>query len=445
MVRESRMKEQMRVREPLAPRINREELGGVTAPRLAVPVSLPLAGKAVAIVHPAWHSCGSHQVFVSQARAYRSLGAKVISFAIADTPGWDGSRASKAYLAATGDLEADARLFASMPLRRILNGGFLRAGKQWLHGNDAAMRVEIARRAVIPAASTLVPRLDLIHCNHFFCMPAAVRLRERHACPILLDTHDLQARQYALRNRSRLRLPPAASYEEMLEIELDAMRPADVLIHLNDEEAAAFKNLVPDKRHALLYPAIDAMPAGLGGADSIIVASANYPNFLSLRWFLREVLPLAPSVPVQILGNIDREVQSRAPDLYKAHSALFRGRVEVGDLHTAYRGASAVLLPATAGHGISIKTIEALSCGAPLIATSLAFRGLGIDVAGLANVTVAEDGRAFAVAMRRAHANRNVPGDSRQHAASRQIYEARFALDAYRKSLWAIVEETVKA
>ncbi len=100
------------------------------------------------------------------------------------------------------------------------------------------------------------------------------------------------------------------------------------------------------------------------------------------------MLPLAPDVPVQILGNIDRELHSRAPGLYKAHAASFRGRV--GDLHDAYRSAAAVLLPATAGHGISIKTIEALSCGAPLIATPLAFRGLGIDTEHLPNVTVAE-------------------------------------------------------
>ena len=327
-----------------------------------------------------------------------------------------------------------------MPLQKIFNGGFLRAGKQWLHGNDAAMRVAVAQRVVIPVPSALTAQIDLIHCNHFFCMPVAVRLRERHACPILLDTHDLQARQYALRNRDRLRLPPSAAFEEMLEIELDAMRPADVLIHLNDEEAAAFKELVPDKRHALLYPAVEAMPVGLGGHECIIVASANYPNFLGLRWFLREVLPLTESVPVAILGNIDREVRSRAPDLYKTHAALFRGRVEVEGLYDAYRRASAVLLPATAGHGISIKTIEALSCGAPLIATSLAFRGLGIEMSALANVTVAEDGRAFAAAMRRVHANRLVPAGNRQLAATRRVYEERFAFDVYRLSLWAIVQ-----
>ena len=136
------MTDEMWAREPLAPRMNGDDLGGGSG----APASLPLAGRVVAIVHPAWHSCGSHQVFVSQARAYRSLGAKVVSLAIADTPGCvDGSRASKVYIGATDDLEADARLFAGIPLRKILNGGFLRAAKQWLHGNDAAMRVEVTR------------------------------------------------------------------------------------------------------------------------------------------------------------------------------------------------------------------------------------------------------------------------------------------------------------
>jgi glycosyltransferase involved in cell wall biosynthesis len=413
-----------------------------TEPTVAFP--RPLAGKVVTIVHPAWHSCGSHQVFVSQARAYRSLGAKVASLALADAPGCvDGSRACRAYFGATSDLEADIRVLAGMPLQKIVNPRFLHAGRQWLHGNFAATWLAAARLAAVPEELTSLPRIDLIHCNHFFCMPAAVRLRERHGCPILLDTHDVQARQYALRNRKGLALPPAVSYDEMLAIELDAMRPADILIHLNGEESAAFEKLLPEKRHALLYPAIGAMPAGAGGGDAIIVASANYPNFLGLRWFLREVLPLAPAVPVQIFGNIDHAFRWRAPWLYQAHRRLFRGRVGPEDLRDAYRDAAAVLLPATAGHGISIKTIEALSCGAPLIATPLAFRGFAIDAAGIPNVVIAEDAAGFAAAMRRAHAQRHLPGFDRKSSATRQLYQQHFAFGAYSKSLKAIVDKAL--
>jgi polysaccharide biosynthesis protein PslH len=409
------------------------------------PLVLPLTGKTVAIVHPAWHSCGSHQVFVSQAQAYRSLGAKVITVAIADAPGASaGSNRHKTYMAATADLKADMRLFAGIPLHGVLNPRFLRAAWRWLHGNFAEILVETAKLVRIPKALVLVARVDLIHCNHFFCMPMAIGLRERHDCPIVLDTHDLQARQYVLRNHAGFALPPVARYEDMLEIELAAMRAADILVHLNDEEAEAFQKLVPEGRHALLYPAINAMPAGPGGGDLIIVASANSANRLGLVWFLKEVLPLAPCVPIRILGNIDGALRWSAPRLFKAHARLFRGRVEAEELQDAYRNAAAVLLPATAGHGISIKTIEALSCGAPLIATPLAFRGLGVNAAGLPNVTIAEDAAGFAAALRRAYAARYLPGASREFAATRRIYQQHFAFDAYRHSLWAIVGRLVK-
>ena len=248
----------------------------------------------------------------------------------------------------------------------------------------------------------------------------------------------------SLRNRAGWALPPVARYEDMLAIELDAMRVADILLHLNDEEAATFQKLVPEGRHALLYPAVNPMPAGPGGGDLIIVASANAANLLGLVWFLKEVLPLAPCIPVRILGNIDQEIRRRAPSLFKAHAGLFRGRVEAEELRDAYRNAAAILLPATAGHGISIKTIEALSCGAPLIAAPLAFRGLGIDAASLPNVTIAEDAAGFAAALRRAYADRHLPGTSRELAPTRRIYQQRFVFDAYRKSLWALAERLVE-
>ncbi len=405
---------------------------------------LPLSDKTILLVHPAWHSCGSHQVFACQARAYHSLGAKVISLAIADSPfSGGGSRASEAYLAATGDLEADLRIFARTPLRKIWLIGFLRVGWQWLAGNYAATRLAVVRRAIIPNVIAAVPQIDLIHCNHFFCMPIAARLRAQYKCPVLLETHDLQARQYALGDRP-FRLMPRPSYEKMLALELNAVRSAELLVHLNAEEAAAFEELLPGKRQALLYPAADAMPAGEGGGDAIIVASANYPNFLGLSWFLKEVLPLAPNVPVQIFGNIDRLLCKHAPRLLKEHASLFRGRVEIAKLRDAYQNASAVLLPATAGHGISVKTIEALSCGAPLIATPLAFRGFPAGAADLPNVTVTEDAASLAASLRNAYERRHVPDLARASSPTRRFYERHFAFNVYSEALRAIVDKLLE-
>ena len=405
----------------------------------------PLAGKIVAIVHPVWHSGGSTRVFAAQVRAYNWLGAKTASLALDDKPGCvDGSRASRAYLAQTADVEASVRGFAGMPLRGVWTPRFLSAAKKWLHGDYAATWMASAQLAAMPKAIAELPRIDLIHCNHFFCMPAALRLSARHGCLILLETHDVQARQFVLRNRAGLWLRPLASYKEMLAAELDAMRAADVLIHLNTSEAAEFQELLPEKRHVLLYPAVAAMPAGRGGGEAVIAASANIANFFSVRWFLQEVLPLAPEVPVRIYGTITRKLRWRTPLLLKKHSNLFMGRVEDEVLCDAYRTAAAVLLPTTAGHGISIKTIEALSSGAPLIAMPLAFRGFPEGAANLPNVTIVEDAAGFAAALRSAHAQRHVPDLGRESSPTRRFYEKHFGFAAYCRSLLAIAGEALQ-
>ncbi len=60
-------------------------------------------------------------------------------------------------------------------------------------------------------------------------------------------------------------------------------------------------------------------------------------------------------------------------------------------------------------------------------------------------MTVTEDGPAFAAALRRAHADRHLRGASRASAATRKIYEERFAFAAYRNALMAIVKEAAQA
>ncbi|WP_091679298.1 glycosyltransferase [Methylocapsa palsarum] len=410
----------------------------------------PLRGRTVLLVHPAWHSCGSHQVFVSQARAYRALGARVLSLAVADAPGAnEGSRAHKAYFAATEDLECDARFYTGMSLISVLKPSFLQAVKGWLHGNFAGILVASTELAPIPAALAATARIDLIHCNHFFCMPAALSLRRGGPCPVLLETHDLQARQYALRNEVGWTLPPAAAFEEMLAIEQAAMRTADVLVHLNDEEFRIFQKMLPDQRHALLYPAVAPIEAPARGTPSglILVASANHANFLSTVWFLEKVLPAAPEVPVRIIGNIDREIRARAPKLWRQHEALFCGRID--DLDAAYGEAAGVLLPTIEGHGVSIKTIEAMSSGAPLIATPLAFRGMGLDPVEFGNVALALKAEDFAAAMRRACEAPPPQGIVLAHGRSgsdtRKAYERIFAPEAYQEALRALVTPLLPA
>lgn len=397
----------------------------------------PLAGKTIAVVHAPWHSCGTHQVVVSQLKTYKKLGARVISIAVTDDVGFTAPRGPRwrGYLAATQDLPADARYFSTTPFAALVTTKLLFDGwSRMLRGDHASWLIEVMKRAPIPNGFES-EKIDLVHANHFFVMPFVERLVAAQSAPVLLETHDLQARQYALRNRDGLVLPPRVPFDEMLAVELRWMARADMCVHLNNEEDAEFRKLLPNTNHALIYPAVTPAAVGAGGRDLVIVASDNYANFLGVNWLFEKVLPTVPGVSIKVYGNICDGVRARARALFDANRDCFVGRVD--DIGSVYSYAGCVLLPTLEGHGLSIKTVEALSSGAPLIATDKAFRGMGVDPRSLANVVIANDAAAFAAAIRNVCAQPGgVDCESRRLASdARRLYEQRFSFDAYAKAL----------
>jgi glycosyltransferase involved in cell wall biosynthesis len=398
-------------------------------------VQFPLTGKTVAIVHADWHSCGSYDINVTQATTYGALGARVISVAVSDHLGHTPDRPSawKSYIDATPDMPANKRYYTGPPLLTVLRPDFwFGAYRQLIRGNHASFNAGMVERSPVPT-DLASERIDLVHCNHFFCMPFVKKMLGKQRCPIALETQDIQADQYRLRNEGAFLLPPRATYDEMLAIELDWMRRADLMVHLNAEEDATFRRLLPEKPHTLIYPAVAPVPTGPGGNDIVMVASANRGNVLSVAWFLSEILPRAGNVRVAIVGNVGAALRKHNPGLYDRYQELFRGRVH--DVGAVYANAKLVLLPTSEGHGLSIKAVEALSSGLPLIATPQAFRGMRVDPARLANVALAETTEEFAGALR-AMAGRPPPGETeRLGSDTRTFYDANFSLEAYRRAV----------
>jgi glycosyltransferase involved in cell wall biosynthesis len=323
------------------------------------------------------------------------MGARVLSLAVGTTPA-QGSRNQKFwayYYRMTADLEADERFHTGLSRYSLLvDRGRLQRALELLRSDYATQMAGLAELSPLPGGIFTWGNIDLVHCNHYFNMPLALRLKEQFAAPILLETHDVQSRQYELRGATSLFSKRKFSLSEMEESELALVARADILAHINADEHAYFSGRLPGHKHALLYPAlhckVDHKPTFLA------VASANYPNYLSIAWLLEQVLPHTDPVQLAIVGNVDGEFQERAPRLYERHRQAFKGRVK--NLQSYYDRAVAVLLPTVAGHGLAIKTVEALESGAPLIATSLAFRGMAIDLGKIANLRLADTPVLFA-------------------------------------------------
>ena len=424
------------------------------------PIADKIKNKTVLIIHPAWHSCGSHAVFCCQSKAYQALGAKVISLAVGTTLSHHSSNRVfwNRYYSLTADLIADARFHTGPSRLAFTRPSSISAILKNLFADYAQQRAGLAE--ISPIQSELFGSdIALVHCNHYFNMPIALRFRAKGGMPILLETHDVQARQYELRGAKALFRNRRDSFEKLLKSELSYCAMADYLIHINVDEMSLFSDRLPGKPHALLYPCMPVlypcMPvlAGMTRAQQffLIVASANYPNFLSVKWFLTDVLPLIQNVNVKIVGNVDLEFRYKTPELYSKYKDIFVGQVD--NLARYYSETVAVLIPTIEGHGLSIKTVEAMATNRTIIATPKAFRGIDIDLSIISNVQIVQSASDFAAAImaqlnsvtsvQRGRGKEKFDVGPKSFRTSKQIVKELFSFDHYLKKLVGIIERSI--
>lgn len=349
-----------------------------------------MASKApgVVVVGPAWHSCGSYQVFRAQVAAYHEMGLATYFVAIPPTSQLTGEGGGfwDYYLRMTPDLGAGQRGEAKLPPTIHYQPAMLFDKLRSVPRTVCYHRSLVAKHAVFPdslAAFVAGHDIRLIHCNHFFNLPAAVRLkRMAGAARILCDTHDVQSRHFMDSDPKHPVTGRPGSFEAYFRDELRCFESADDLIHLNDEEFRQFSAALPKLRHHLIYPSV-ARPETVTDVaqdiDFLIVSSANNPNYASLCWFLENVWTdeLNARAKLRIIGNVDYMFQTKSNPLYTRFGDIFASRVE--DVAEWYARAKTVVAPVTEGQGIAIKTIEALSYGKPFLFSPLALRGFDKD------------------------------------------------------------------
>ena len=154
-----------------------------------------------------------------------------------------------------------------------------------------------------------------------------------------------------------------------------------------------------------------------------------------MLWFLREVAPHL-DVAFKIVGSVDSGVRAMDSALHDKYRAAFLGRVD--RLDEVYARARLALLPTIEGTGLSIKSVEAMASGLPLVATPQAFRGMKLDAGALDNVALAENAGDFARAVNAAAARPASDEAARKTSATRRAYDQHFSEAAYGRRLTEI-------
>lgn len=158
---------------------------------------------------------------------------------------------------------------------------------------------------------------------------------------------------------------------------------------LSDADAVALAKLGGGAGVRAFGPPGGVRPAG-GEPDADVVLLGRWTwqaNAEGLLWFLDEVAPrLPPDLTVRIGG-------AGAPSL---PPGAVRIDGEVADAGAYLARGRVIAIPAQAGAGVQVKTLDAIATGRPVVATPLATRGLG-DLP--ATVRVESDPQAFADAL----------------------------------------------
>lgn len=242
----------------------------------------------------------------------------------------------------------------------------------------------------------------------------------------LIDTHDVFSDRYRL-YRAHGQANEFFSTGRMDEGK--ALDRADAVLAIQEWDANHFRSLTARPVVVVGHLGrVEAMaPAAAGAPAMLFVGGPMGINVHGVTWFIDRVLPavrrLVPEAELWLVGGIGKRVGHGVPAVRRF------GFVDaLGDL---YGRAAVVINPQQFGTGLSIKSVDALLHGRPLVTTASGARGLE-DGAGSAfrRAESAEEFSAILVELLRDPAR----------AADLALRATEFARDYHRRNLQALAD-----
>jgi glycosyltransferase involved in cell wall biosynthesis len=233
---------------------------------------------------------------------------------------------------------------------------------------------------------------DVVLVEYVFLSACLDGLAAVHPCTTVIDTHDLMHRRHALYDAVGI---APQWFHTTWDEERRGLSRADVVLAIQESDAAALRAMVPERR-VLTVP--HAHPLNLAPLDAagprrvLLVASYNDLNVQGLTWLLDRVWPALASAGAKLVicGNI-------AAKLGPLPSGVV-ARGYVPSLDEEYAAARVVACPILGGTGLAIKVVEALSHGRPIVSTRAG--ALGVATGESEGVLLADDADGFAAAVR---------------------------------------------
>lgn len=286
----------------------------------------------------------------------------------------------------TSDPRVWLRGFAAAVEQKLCKTGLLRAPR--LMSAPYSVSLPARREDLLFVARRAAGRADAVLADYAFLTPLIPYALAPNA-PSAVVMHDLFSSRPAQFDRSGgkdsvARLAPIDEFR--------LLGQADAVVAIQREEAEAVAKRLPGAPVFVAPMAVEPRSAPQPGQapELLFVGSNAAPNVLGLTWFLQEVWPrllcFRPDARLTVAGDVNRAFASGPVGV------RFLGLVP--DLEPLYARAAVVVAPLTAGSGLKIKLVEALSRGKAIVATSVTAQG--VEELVRPAVAVADDPAEFA-------------------------------------------------
>lgn len=258
-------------------------------------------------------------------------------------------------------------------------------------------------------------------CRHYIAIQYIQAVRAANpTAQIWFDTIDL----HYLRSRRQFELDGKKSTADRAELayreEMEVVGQSDLTIVVSEFEVEELAKEVPSARVAVVsnIHEISEFRAERQGREGVVFVGGfqHPPNIDAVEFYAEEIWPLfreqCPGVPTYIIGS---RMPDRLRKLGESHGLNMLGFVE--DLIPYYTGSVLSIAPLRYGAGVKGKVNQALSYGLPVIGTSAALEGMGLEHGRQA--MRADSAEAFAGAMAEAYSNQalwNALSENGQHS-----------------------------
>ena len=222
----------------------------------------------------------------------------------------------------------------------------------------------------------------IIFCRHYVAASYISRVRQwAPQARIVFDTVDLhylrEERQADLEQSPML----AAAAKKTRQKELDVIAKADVTLVVSTAEQELLAGVSPGAVVRILstiHEVRESSPAFALRKGLLFVGGFRHsPNVDAMQWFLGEVWPLVrqrlPEIEITIVG-------SNMPDQVRALAGpgiIIAGFVE--QVEPLIDAARISLAPLRYGAGVKGKINQAMASGLPVVATTMAIEGMGLE------------------------------------------------------------------